>query len=321
MSRALTVLDAGPLTTVQDGGRPGHAHLGVPRSGWLDAPAARLANRLVGNDAGAALLETTVGGVALAGRGGADRRGHRRRGRRAGRRARRRLGRAGLAAGRCRAARRAPPVAASAATSRWPAGSTSRRCSGRGPPTGSPGSVRRRWRTGRCCRSDPDGRPRPARRAPAWPRPTACSGWRRAAGGLGRPAAYDGWPRRPGPSPPTPTASPCGWPARRWTGPARGELPSEGMVLGARPGAAGRPAAGVPGRPPDDGRLPGRRRRRRSTTCGSAPSCGRGSRSSLSATSPDSGRGGDEPARPRPRATAPRSVAVVAAAEPRATNA
>jgi biotin-dependent carboxylase-like uncharacterized protein len=65
VSRVLTVLDAGPLTTVQDAGRPGHAHLGVPRSGWLDAPAARLANRLVGNRRGAALLETTVGGVAL----------------------------------------------------------------------------------------------------------------------------------------------------------------------------------------------------------------------------------------------------------------
>jgi biotin-dependent carboxylase-like uncharacterized protein len=63
--RALTVTDAGPLTTVQDAGRPGYAHLGVPGSGWLDGPAALLANRLVGNDPGAALLETTVGGVAL----------------------------------------------------------------------------------------------------------------------------------------------------------------------------------------------------------------------------------------------------------------
>jgi biotin-dependent carboxylase-like uncharacterized protein len=61
----VTVVDAGPLTTVQDGGRPGLAHLGVPRSGFLDAPAAGLANRLVGNDPGAALLETTVGGVTL----------------------------------------------------------------------------------------------------------------------------------------------------------------------------------------------------------------------------------------------------------------
>jgi biotin-dependent carboxylase-like uncharacterized protein len=65
VSRALTVLDSGPLTTIQDGGRRGYAHLGVPRSGWLDAPAARLANRLVGNDAGAALAETTVGGVTV----------------------------------------------------------------------------------------------------------------------------------------------------------------------------------------------------------------------------------------------------------------
>ena len=65
MSRALTVLEAGPLTTIQDAGRPGHAHLGVPHSGWLDAPAARLANRLVGNEPGAALLETTVGGATL----------------------------------------------------------------------------------------------------------------------------------------------------------------------------------------------------------------------------------------------------------------
>ncbi|WP_308012148.1 biotin-dependent carboxyltransferase family protein [Actinacidiphila acidipaludis] len=61
----LRVVRAGPLTTVQDLGRPGHAHLGVPRSGALDPPAFLLANRLVGNAAGAAALETTVGGCAL----------------------------------------------------------------------------------------------------------------------------------------------------------------------------------------------------------------------------------------------------------------
>lgn len=65
MGRTLYVVDPGPLSTVQDAGRPGHAHLGVPRSGWLDAPAARLANRLVGNPVDAAVVETTVGGVAL----------------------------------------------------------------------------------------------------------------------------------------------------------------------------------------------------------------------------------------------------------------
>jgi biotin-dependent carboxylase-like uncharacterized protein len=56
----------GALTTVQDGGRPGLAHLGVPRSGALDPAAHRLANRLVGNPASAPVLETTLTGVALA---------------------------------------------------------------------------------------------------------------------------------------------------------------------------------------------------------------------------------------------------------------
>ncbi len=55
----------GPLTTVQDLGRRGVAHLGVPRAGALDEPALRAANRLVGNEPGAAGLETTIGGVAL----------------------------------------------------------------------------------------------------------------------------------------------------------------------------------------------------------------------------------------------------------------
>ena len=32
----ITVVRPGPLTTVQDLGRPGYAHLGVPRSGALD---------------------------------------------------------------------------------------------------------------------------------------------------------------------------------------------------------------------------------------------------------------------------------------------
>lgn len=63
--RAFTVVRAGALTTVQDRGRSGHAHLGVPRSGALDPYAAALANRLVGNDEGAAVLETTLTGCAL----------------------------------------------------------------------------------------------------------------------------------------------------------------------------------------------------------------------------------------------------------------
>jgi len=63
--RLLEVLDPGALTTVQDLGRPGHAHLGVPRSGALDQPALRLANRLVGDAEGAAGLEITFSGVRL----------------------------------------------------------------------------------------------------------------------------------------------------------------------------------------------------------------------------------------------------------------
>jgi biotin-dependent carboxylase-like uncharacterized protein len=61
----IEVVRAGALTTVQDLGRPGYAHLGVPRSGALDEPAHRLANRLVGNPDGAATLETTVTGCAV----------------------------------------------------------------------------------------------------------------------------------------------------------------------------------------------------------------------------------------------------------------
>jgi biotin-dependent carboxylase-like uncharacterized protein len=63
--RVLEVLDAGALTTVQDLGRPGWAYLGVPRSGALDEPALRLANRLVGNPEDEAALETTLTGAAF----------------------------------------------------------------------------------------------------------------------------------------------------------------------------------------------------------------------------------------------------------------
>lgn len=59
---ALTVLDPGLLATVQDQGRPGHAAEGVAPSGALDRAALRTANRLVGNDEGAAGVEITLGG-------------------------------------------------------------------------------------------------------------------------------------------------------------------------------------------------------------------------------------------------------------------
>ena len=65
VGRSVTVVRAGPLSTVQDGGRVGLAHLGVPRGGSLDRPAAALANRLVGNDENAAVIETTFSGLAV----------------------------------------------------------------------------------------------------------------------------------------------------------------------------------------------------------------------------------------------------------------
>ena len=62
---AFEVVAAGPLTTVQDLGRPGQAHLGIPTSGALDLPAAAAANRAVGNPPEAAVLETTLSGPRL----------------------------------------------------------------------------------------------------------------------------------------------------------------------------------------------------------------------------------------------------------------
>lgn len=61
----IVVRRPGLLTTVQDFGRPGFAHLGVPRAGAVDADALRRANRLVGNPPGAAALEVTALGPAL----------------------------------------------------------------------------------------------------------------------------------------------------------------------------------------------------------------------------------------------------------------
>jgi biotin-dependent carboxylase-like uncharacterized protein len=54
---AVKVLKPGLLTTVQDMGRPGYFHLGIPIGGAMDRMAMRTANLLVGNDEGAAGLE------------------------------------------------------------------------------------------------------------------------------------------------------------------------------------------------------------------------------------------------------------------------
>ncbi|MEV4836457.1 biotin-dependent carboxyltransferase family protein [Nonomuraea sp. NPDC049486] len=57
----IEVLAPGPYATVQDLGRHGYAHLGVPSSGAADAASLRLANRLVGNPERLAGVEVTFG--------------------------------------------------------------------------------------------------------------------------------------------------------------------------------------------------------------------------------------------------------------------
>lgn len=59
---SIDILRPGALTTCQDAGRSGWAHLAVPRSGALDMPSWRLANQLAGNPGGACALETTLNG-------------------------------------------------------------------------------------------------------------------------------------------------------------------------------------------------------------------------------------------------------------------
>jgi biotin-dependent carboxylase-like uncharacterized protein len=60
----LRVVSAGVATSLQDRGRPGYAHLAVPGSGAVDRRGAALVNRLVGNPVDAAVLET-AGGLVL----------------------------------------------------------------------------------------------------------------------------------------------------------------------------------------------------------------------------------------------------------------
>lgn len=61
----IEVVRPGSLATVQDLGRAGYAHLGVPSSGAADRVSLCLANRLVGNAEGDAGLELTFGEAAL----------------------------------------------------------------------------------------------------------------------------------------------------------------------------------------------------------------------------------------------------------------
>jgi biotin-dependent carboxylase-like uncharacterized protein len=61
----IEVIKPGLSTSVQDLGRPGYYHLGIPESGAMDRFALRAANLLVGNDEGAAALEATFLGPEL----------------------------------------------------------------------------------------------------------------------------------------------------------------------------------------------------------------------------------------------------------------
>lgn len=61
----VNVIKPGLLTTIQDMGRPGYFHLGIPIGGAMDRMALRTANLLVGNDEGAAGLEAVFLGPEL----------------------------------------------------------------------------------------------------------------------------------------------------------------------------------------------------------------------------------------------------------------
>lgn len=57
----LTIIDPGPLAVLEDAGRAGYAHLGIPKSGPVDRGSHSLANALVGNSARAAAIEILLG--------------------------------------------------------------------------------------------------------------------------------------------------------------------------------------------------------------------------------------------------------------------
>ncbi|MBP5858438.1 biotin-dependent carboxyltransferase [Marivibrio halodurans] len=59
------VLNPGLFTTIQDLGRPGYFHLGIPIGGGMDRLSLRAANLLVGNPEDAAVLETVFMGPQL----------------------------------------------------------------------------------------------------------------------------------------------------------------------------------------------------------------------------------------------------------------
>ncbi|MEW9870990.1 carboxyltransferase domain-containing protein [Arthrobacter sp. HS15c] len=59
----LRILSPGLQSLIQDLGRPGHAGLGVSSAGALDRSSLRRANRVVGNEPSAAVVESVAGGL------------------------------------------------------------------------------------------------------------------------------------------------------------------------------------------------------------------------------------------------------------------
>jgi KipI family sensor histidine kinase inhibitor len=68
-SFGVRVKSPGLQSLIQDLGRPGYGDLGVSISGAADGRAARQANRLVGNEAGAAVIENLMGGLVVSAQG------------------------------------------------------------------------------------------------------------------------------------------------------------------------------------------------------------------------------------------------------------
>lgn len=59
----IEILQSGSLTTLQDAGRAGYRHLGIPESGAADKLSFALANFMLGNQWNAPALECTLGGL------------------------------------------------------------------------------------------------------------------------------------------------------------------------------------------------------------------------------------------------------------------
>ena len=65
LMQTLEVIDPGLCTTIQDSGRMGFRHVGVPASGPLDRMSFQLANAVVGNHSSTPALEILMSGPTL----------------------------------------------------------------------------------------------------------------------------------------------------------------------------------------------------------------------------------------------------------------